>query len=330
MLVGITFVIFLCFLQNIYAETYQSGKITVKLEELSVRKDGRSIQFDHPHVLVGNVLTNILSYTYFEEKGLLKKKEALRVFQDDEIRRLVPLIVQAFSVAKPTQVVLVSSYSERVLLADKQNYFILFISDDRLHMVFSRIRAFQTYNDNMSAKKIYTQTRENPSTMKRSRFWQLIPSAGQQLKPKHENWLIVDLYQEAYQQPIARRVGTVDEKIKMETSDLDTRLKKLEEMMSSGIDGVSDQSERVSLPGTTRAIHQESELKAKLIILYEMVNEGLLSKDDYDYKKIKLLEEAMADMSIRDQLRELKELKSEGLITEGDYNEKKKDLLDQF
>jgi hypothetical protein len=43
-----------------------------------------------------------------------------------------------------------------------------------------------------------------------------------------------------------------------------------------------------------------------------------------------MLREAMADMSIKEQLREIKDLKTEGLITEDDYNEKKKDLLDQF
>ena len=43
-----------------------------------------------------------------------------------------------------------------------------------------------------------------------------------------------------------------------------------------------------------------------------------------------MLREAMSDMSIKEQLREIKDLQSEGLITEDDYNEKKKELLDQF
>ena len=43
-----------------------------------------------------------------------------------------------------------------------------------------------------------------------------------------------------------------------------------------------------------------------------------------------MLREAMSDMSIKEQLREIKDLMSEGLITEDDYNEKKKELLDRF
>jgi hypothetical protein len=52
---------------------------------------------------------------------------------------------------------------------------------------------FQTYNDIMSAKKRYLVTRENPAKKRRSNFWKLIPSAGQQLEPGHENWLVIDL-----------------------------------------------------------------------------------------------------------------------------------------
>ncbi|MBU6392638.1 MAG: hypothetical protein KGQ83_10410, partial [Planctomycetes bacterium] len=121
LLVGIVFITALCLSWNIRADTYTDGLITVKHEDLPVKKDGHRIQFNHPYELTGNVVTNALSYIYYEEKGMLKKKGSVRVFQDDEIRKLVPLIVQAFSVAEPTQVVTVSSYSERVLLTDQQN-----------------------------------------------------------------------------------------------------------------------------------------------------------------------------------------------------------------
>ncbi|OHC12909.1 MAG: hypothetical protein A3K25_12190 [Planctomycetes bacterium RIFOXYB12_FULL_42_10] len=128
-----------------------------------------------------------------------------------------------------------------------------------------------------------------------------------------------------YQQPVAQRVGTVDEKIKMGTSELDTRLKRLEERMSNA--SVPKQLESTS---PAREIRGESKIKIKLIILRELVDDGVISEEDYDYKKAKMLREAMSDMSIKEQLREIKDLQSEGLITEDDYNEKKKELLDQF
>ena len=314
---------------NIYADTYKDGMITVKHEELPVKRDGSRMQFNHPSSLVGNVITNALSYVYFEEKGLLKKKGTLRVFQDDEIKKLMPLIIQAFSVATPDQVVAVSSYSERVLLTDQQNYCIMFMSGNSLNIVFSRIHMFQTYNDTMSEKKKFTMATENPADVKQSRFWILVPSAGQRLESKHENWLVIDLGYDAYQQPVAQRIGTVDEKIKVGTSDLDVRLKKLEEKMSSG----SAPAVAPNQPPTATIAQEartESKIKNKLLILRELVKDGIISEEDYDYKKAKLLREAMDDMSLKDQLREIKDLKSEGLITEEDYNEKKKALLDQF
>lgn len=325
LITGVVFMVFSCCLRDVAAETYKDGLITVKHEELSVKRDRRKIQFNHPCELTGNVLTNALSYIYYEERGLLKKKGTLRVFQDDEIRKLVPLIVQAFSVATPTQVVAVSSYSERMLLTDQQNYCVLFVSGSSLNIAFSRIHMFQTYNDAMSEKKRNTMSKENPTTISHSRFWKLAPSAGQQLEPDHENWLIIDVSNEMYQQPIARRVGTVDEKIKMGTSELDTRLKRLEEKMNSA--GAAGQSEETT---PAREVRSESKIKNKLIILRELVDDGVISEEDYDYKKAKMLREGMSDMSVKEQLREIKDLQSGGLITEGDYNEKKKELLDQF
>ena len=316
---------FTCTLWNIHADTYKDGMITVKHEELPVKRNGSRIQFNHPCEMVGNVITNALSYIYYEERGLLKKKGSLRVFQDDEIKILVPLIVQAFSVATPAQVVVVSSYSERMLLTDQQNYCILFISDHSLNIAFSRIHMFQTYNDSMSEKKRNTMLKENPATINHSRFWKLVPSEGQRWEPDHENWLVIDLSDEMYQQPVAQRVGTVDERIKVGTSELDVRLKKLEEKLSST--GAPRQHESTS---PAREIHSESKIKNKLTVLRELVNDGIISEEDYDYKKSKMLREAMSDMSIKEQLREIKDLQSEGLITEDDYNEKKKKLLDKF
>lgn len=308
-----------------HADTYTNGRIVVKHEDLKVKKNGRYIQFDHPYEMRGDVIANALSYIYFEEKGLLKKKGTLRVFQDDEIRKLVPILIQAFSVATPSQVITVSSYSERMLLTDQQNYCILFIFERSLNIAFSRIHMLQTYNDSMSEKKRFITTKENPARINHSRFWKLVPAAGQRLEPSHENWLVVDLSNEIYQQPIVQRVGTVDEKIKVGTSDLDARLKKLEEKMGST--GETHATE----PSTpAKESHEESKMKSKLILLREMVGEGIISTEDYDYKKAKLLREAMDDMSIKEQLQEIKDLKTEGLITETDYTEKKKELLDRF
>ena len=190
--------IFFCKLENIQADVYKNGLITVKHEKLPVKRDGHRIQLNHPYKLTGDFVTKVLSDIYYEEKGLFKRKETLRVFQDEEIKKLVPLIAQAFSVAMPTQVIAATSYSYRMILSDKKNYCILFVADRSLNIVFGRVHMFQTFNDVMSEKKKYLTTRENPARKRRSSFWKLIPSSGQRLEPGHENWLDIDLSNEMY------------------------------------------------------------------------------------------------------------------------------------
>ena len=191
--IGIACMMFTCRLYDTHADIYKDGLITTKHEELPVTRNGQRIQFNHPYKLSEGFITNALSAIYYKEKGLFKRKDTLRVFQDEEIKKLVPLIVQAFSVAAPTQVVAVTSYSYRMILSDKKNYCILFIADSSLNIVFGRVHMFQTFNDIMSEKKRYLITRENPAEKRRSSFWKLIPSPGQRLEPGHENWLVIDL-----------------------------------------------------------------------------------------------------------------------------------------
>ena len=100
--------------------------------------------------------------------------------------------MQALSTATPTQVVAVTSYSYRMILSDKKNYFILFVADHSLNIVFGSVHKFQTFNDIMSEKKVSDNERKS-CKKRRSSFWKLIPSAGQRLEPGHENWLIIDL-----------------------------------------------------------------------------------------------------------------------------------------
>ena len=196
--VGIICMIFGRGLGDIHSDVYKDGLIAVKHEELPVKRDGQRVQFNHPYKLSESFVTKVLAYIYYKEKGLFKRKETLRVFQDEEIKKLVPLIVQAFSVATSTQAIAVTSYSYRMILSDKKNYCILFVADHSLNIVFGRIHMFQTFNDIMSEKKRYLVTRENPVKKRRSSFWKLIPSSGQRLEPGHENWLAIDLSNEMY------------------------------------------------------------------------------------------------------------------------------------
>lgn len=195
--IGIACALFSARLCDIHAYTYEYGMIAVGHKELPVKKNGQHVRFNHPCELTEDVIAKVLSNIHYKEKGLFKRKKILDVFQEKEVKQLASLIAHAFSVATPAQVVTVSSYSERLLLTDRHNYCVLFMDGRNLNIVFSHVHKFQTYNDIMSEKKrYYYTTLENPVKKRRSGFWKLVPSPGQQLEPGHENWLVIDLSKE--------------------------------------------------------------------------------------------------------------------------------------
>lgn len=105
----------------------------------------------------------------------------------------------------------------------------------------------------------------------------------------------------------AQKVGTVDEKIDADTSDLSARINKLKEKM-----GLSDAPKEPELKVPATEILTANEIKNKLVILRELVSNGVVSEEDYNYKKAKMLEDGMDNMSIKDQLHGIKELRTEG------------------
>lgn len=191
--IGIACLIFSWRAYDVYAYIYKDGLITVKHEEMTIVRNGHHIKFNHPLQLSEDIVKRLLSSVSYEEKGLLRRKGTLKVFHNEEIRRLTPLIIQAFSTATPSQGIIVSSYFERIPFTDRHNYCVMFIIDHSFNVVFSRVHKFMTYNDFMSEKKERLTTRESPMKKRRSSFWRLIPLSGQQLAPDHENWLITDL-----------------------------------------------------------------------------------------------------------------------------------------
>ncbi len=122
-----------------YADIYQHGLITVKHEEFTVTRDGHPIQYNHPYKLSEHSVARVLSSIVYREKGFLRRKDTLKVFHQEEIKEVTPLIVQAFSAATSSQVVTVSSYFRRFPLTDKHNYCIMFIVDHNLNIAFRHI-----------------------------------------------------------------------------------------------------------------------------------------------------------------------------------------------
>ncbi|HCN19631.1 MAG TPA: hypothetical protein DIS73_05025 [Planctomycetia bacterium] len=65
--------------------------------------------------------------------------------------------------------------------------------------------------------------------------------------------------------------------------------------------------------------------------LKELLDNDLISPEDYQYKKKELLKrESQTKKSIPQRLKDLRSLMDEGLITDKDYEAKKRELLDRL
>lgn len=317
---------------EIYAETYTNGKITVEHKELPVKRNRNDVLFNHPYDMPAQVLTNILDNLYYQEKAFFKNKKPEKIFQDDEVKKLTPLLIQAFSVATPMQVISVVSYSDRFLLSDQQNYCILFIDDSYLNIAFSKIHKFQTYSDVVAEKKGLSAPK-NPTTINKSRFWQVLPTAGQRLEPGHTNWLVIDLSNSIFQQPVSEKTEP-DSRYARYTNPAQAnrseQYKRHDTRNTQPKNSHYYATQPQSVLSESQPEHRKSKIKNKLLILRELVFDGIITKEDYDSKKVKLLKEGLEHLDIVEQLREIKALRLEHLITEDDYENKKRELLDNF
>ena len=244
-------------------------------EELDEQGNVIKKDLNHPYYFTGSGLANILSSIYYKQKSLIKGSTGKKkLFRPEELQIIIPPIISAFSMATDSQDILVFSTTDKVLLADSQSYFSMFITGNDLNVVFSTILSKKNINDGRAFRKSNKAKFKDPLDVKGSSRWSLVPMGGQRFAPGRQNWLIIDLSSNLY------GVASTDNA-----------------NISDNIDNISIPSDRSRTIErkirTDKSFIEEKknyqDVREKLKELKVLSDEGLISEKDYELKKKELL-----------------------------------------
>jgi hypothetical protein len=258
---------------NIVGAVIQDQETSVEIRE-ELDKGGNAVKkdFNHPYYFTESGLNNILSSIYYKQKGWIKGKGRRKLFRYEELQKIVPPIIDAFSMATDSQDVLVFSTSYKILLSDRQSYFSMFVLGNELHIVFSTIKSKKSYTDARAADRRGSINKlKDPLDVKRSSFWALIPTGGQRLAKGRPNWLIIDLSSDLF--------GVAS------SADFNT------DSVSAGSGAIAIKKRVATDKRFAEEKKKYQDVRGKLRELKDLRDEGLISEEDYEEKKRKFLNE---------------------------------------
>ena len=263
---------------NIVGATVNDHNTSVEIRE-ELDENGNVIKknYNHPYYFTAGGLTNILSSIFYTQKNLmLGTKGKQRLYQKAELQVIIPPILSAFSMANDSQDILVFSTVDKVLLADAQSYFSMFISNNELNIVFSDIQNKKSVNDGRAFRKNNKAKFKDPFEVKRSGRWNLIPMEGQRFAPGHQNWLIFDLSSNLF--GVAGNGSSSSNNANNNPSQTDSRSRTIERKVRTSNNFIEEKQ-------------KYSDVRDKLKELKVLSDEGLISDEDYELKKKELLNE---------------------------------------
>ncbi len=329
---------------------YNQGKTYIRLEAVNSTKGASKTFLDHPRYLNRNILSGALASIYFKEKNVSGWGKEKNIFMESELLNLAPHIADAFTKASPSKYILVSSNVTKgkgfFKTGGADTIFGLFILNDKLNVVFSRIQYIDA--EDKGTESVFGQTADevfvDPFSITKNPFWKLSIRPDQQFKRGHENWLIIDLKKDtfvkeedygkeetlAYKQSTVKIVSGGSSQIVLQRMSIKDQLLELKELEATGLITKEDYKLRKALILGSK---QTKSIKDKFNDLRKLKEEGFISGIDYDHKKSDLLAEhddGVGERNIKDILAEYLELRDEGFITDEDYNYKKNQLLKNF
>ena len=295
---------------------FNEGKTYIRLEELKSTKGASKTFLDHPQYLRKDILASVLSSIYFKEKGIKGWSKEQHVFHESELLKLTSHIADAFTRASPSQYILVNSnYTKGKGLFKSEVYTIfgLFVSSDKLNVVFSRIQYESIVDKGRDKTKKFVDSGGtafvDPFSITKNPFWKLNIRSGQRLKKGHDNWLIIDLEKDAF-------AKKEDHEKKVAPSD------KQEGSKTTGTGEITSDS-------PLKGVQSRMSIKDQLLELKELETTGLIDNEDYEIRKAEILGSSKQEKSIKGKFNELRKLKEDGFINDIDYEHKKRDLLEE-
>ncbi len=264
---------------NIVGATVNDHNASVEIrEELDEKGDVIKKSYNHPYYFTGSGLANILSSIYYTQKSIiLGTKGKKQLYKREELQNIIPPIISAFSMASDSQDILVFSTSDKILLADAQSYFSMFVSNNELNIVFSDILNKKSVSDGRAFRKSNKSKFKDPFDVKRSGRWNLIPMEGQRFAPGHQNWLIIDLSSNLFG-VAGNSSGNVDNNTDDKPVHVGGRARVIERKVRTSSNFIEEKQKYQGVRDKLR------ELKA-------LNDEGLISDEDYELKKKDLLNE---------------------------------------
>ncbi len=263
---------------SIVGATINDSSASVEIrEELDEKGDVIKKNYNHPYYFTAGGLTNILSSIYYTQKSLvLGTKGKKQLYKKDELQIIIPPILSAFSMANDSQDILVFSTSDKILLADAQSYFCMFVSNNELNIVFSDIQNKKNVSDGRAFRKSNKSKFKDPFDVKRSGRWNLIPMEGQRFAPGHQNWLILDLSSSLF--GVAGSGSTSNNNVNDDPLQASGRAKTIERKVRTSNNFIAEKQ-------------KYEDVRDKLRELKVLSDEGLISEKDYELKKKELLNE---------------------------------------
>ncbi len=255
----------------------QNASVEIR-EELDEEGDVIKKNYNHPYYFTAGGLANILSSIYYKKKSfILGSKGKQQLYKQEELQNIIPPIISAFSMANDSQDILVFSTSDKVLLADAQSYFCIFLSNNELNIVFSDILNKKSISDGRAFRKSNKAKFKDPFEVKRNSSWELIPMEGQRFAPGHRNWLIIDVSSNLYGMP-ANQNTSDSAKAGDKSLQSDSRASSIERKVRANDNFIGEKQKYQGV-------------REKLKELKVLNDEGLISDEDYELKKKELLNE---------------------------------------